>query len=602
MEGNKRTLALLVIAIAIGALYFVTTQLMAPEGEPGGEAAETAQVEGEGESEDGAPAGEGEAAEDEESPAAELSPEEREALRETVTLRGENYEAVVDNLGGGLQHVYLVGDERFTDEYGQPMDVVTTDREEYEPLRVQLGDDVIPDDAVWDLEQVSEREVRLTWEGEGYRVVRTLSAGEGPYQLWSTTRVVNTADHAQTTRLAMAVWHYVTRESESGGIIASRSPYISHGVCVYGDETERKDREKLVEEGAHGYGDGNVHVAAVENVYFTQAMAAHEDPAARCGLYASNRGGTVEDPHGTLFESRLLYPWEELEPGGERVYQTLGYLGPKDRDALNLAGHQLPEMVDLGFFALIARQLARFLSFIHQFVPNWGLAIILLTVIIRLTLFPLTNLSFKSMARMRQLKPEIDRINELYKDDAEKKGAAIMELYRKHKINPLSGCLPSLLQLPVWWALYTSLSTNIELYHMPFILWWTDLSSPDPFYVLPVMLGGLMHLQQRLSPTTMDPTQAKMMMYFMPIMITVFMLFLPSGLCLYMLTNSALGIGQQKLNEYRLAKQPAIEVGGDGGDDGEPGDEGAGGDEDVSPEKPQKRRPRRKRRVRRGRA
>ncbi|HJL18203.1 MAG TPA: membrane protein insertase YidC [Sandaracinaceae bacterium LLY-WYZ-13_1] len=595
MEGNKRTLSLLVVAVAVGALYFITTQLMSPEGE--GEPASTEQAEG-GEGAEDASAED--AAEDAgEAQAAALSEEEREARRELGTIATEHYRATVDNLAGGVTELRLTGDPRFTDqETGAPIDVVTTDREEFAALRIQLGEGVIPDDAIWALEQVSEREVRLTWEGEHYRVVRSLRAGEGPYQVWSTTRIVNTADHARTTRLEMGAWHYVTREQESGGLFVSRSSYISQGVCVWDEETERKDRDSLVEDGAHGYGSGDVHVAALENVYFTQAMAAHDQLAARCALYGSNRGGTLDDPHGTLFEARLLYPWVEIDPGDEVTYQTLAYLGPKDRGALNLAGHELPEMVDLGFFALIARQLARFLSFIHQFVPNWGLAIILLTLIIRLTLFPLTNLSFKSMARMRRLKPEIDRINELYKDDAEKKGAAVMELYRKHKINPLSGCLPSLLQLPVWWALYTSLSTNIELYHMPFALWWTDLSSPDPFYVLPVMLGALMHLQQRLSPTSMDPTQAKMMMYFMPIMITVFMLFLPSGLCLYMLTNSALGIGQQKLNEYRLSKEAPLETSEDDDDGGSDDGEDAGETERKST----KRRPKRKRRVRRGRA
>ena len=135
---------------------------------------------------------------------------------------------------------------------------------------------------------------------------------------------------------------------------------------------------------------------------------------------------------------------------------------------------------------------------------------------------------------------------------------------------------------------------------MPFALWWTDLSSPDPYYVLPVMLGALMHLQQRLSPTTMDPTQAKMMMYFMPIMITVFMLFLPSGLCLYMLTNSALGIGQQKFNEYRIAQAALAE--GTTEETSDDDDDGADDTDEDDDKRSQKRRPRRKRRVRRGRA
>ena len=219
----------------------------------------------------------------------------------------------------------------------------------------------------------------------------------------------------------------------------------------------RAQRRGLLEEGAHGYGNDDVRIAGVGNVYFTQAMAVTDRQAARCGLTGESRGGTADEPDGTLFRARLLYPWTTIEPTGEERYTTLAYLGPKDRDSLHLAGHHLPVTIDMGFFALIADQLARLLSFIHDFVPNWGIAIILLTLMIRLAMFPITNLSFKSMAKMRRLKPEIDRINELYADDREKKGAATMELWRKHKVNPAAGCLPMIVQLPVFWALYASL-------------------------------------------------------------------------------------------------------------------------------------------------
>jgi YidC/Oxa1 family membrane protein insertase len=161
------------------------------------------------------------------------------------------------------------------------------------------------------------------------------------------------------------------------------------------------------------------------------------------------------------------------------------------------------------------------------------------------------------MGQMRKLKPEMDEINARFAGDAEKKQAAILDLYRKHGINPLAqlgGCLPVLFQMPVFFALYASLSTNIELYHQPFTLWWQDLSAPDPYFVLPLALGGLMWLQQKMTPTSMDPAQARMMQ-FMPVVVTLFMLFLPAGLALYMLTNSVLGIGQQKLNEYRLSRE-----------------------------------------------
>jgi YidC/Oxa1 family membrane protein insertase len=172
----------------------------------------------------------------------------------------------------------------------------------------------------------------------------------------------------------------------------------------------------------------------------------------------------------------------------------------------------------------------------------------------------------QSMARMKELKPEMDRINELYSDDREKKGAAMMELYRKEGVNPMAGCFPMLLQLPIWFSLYTSLSTNVELFHAPFALWWTDLSSPDPYFSLPLGLGLLMFVQQKMAPSAgADPVQQKMMMYMMPAMITSFMLFLPAGLCLYMFTNSVLSIAQQRLIERRLAaagprKAPADSV------------------------------------------
>lgn len=629
-DRSKRSLLLIVIAVAVGGVYFATTYLMDSDEEPAG--SETTE-------ETGPRTDEAEATADEPARAptqvaSGATPRERpapdsaarRALRQVGTIRTDHFEADIDNLGGGVSSFRLTGDERFTESSQEepsltnlwerlsgggplgpatrgPIDVITTDTdqwENYESLRVELGEIGIPASAVWELEQVSEREVRLTWQGNGVRVTRRFLGGSGPYQLWQTVRITNTAAHERRTRLEMETWHWVLRDDESGGFIASQSQYISHGVCVFGEEeTERKPRDDLTEHGVHGYGNDDVHIAAVENIYFTQAMATTEPEGARCAISGQDLPNS-DNAIGTLFRAQLLYPWVTIPPGGEQIYRTLAYLGPKDRPSLTLAGHDLPLMIDMGFFALIANLLADFLSFIHQYVPNWGLAIILLTLVIRLTLFPVTNLSFKSMAKMRRLKPEIDRITALYKDDAEKKGAATMELWRKHKVNPAAGCAPMIVQLPVFWALYASLSTNIELYHMPFTLWWTDLSAPDPYYVLPLLLGVLMHVQQRLSPTTMDPAQAKMMMYFMPVMITAFMLFLPSGLCLYMLTSSALGIGQMKLNEHRLDKelQAAGPLEGSGDDATGSGVEV----DDQESGRPQQRRPKRKRRIRRGRA
>jgi YidC/Oxa1 family membrane protein insertase len=288
-------------------------------------------------------------------------------------------------------------------------------------------------------------------------------------------------------------------------------------------------------------------------------LAPSDEAAERCGLWAQDRYAG-EEVDGTLFEAQLRYPIVDVTPGGEHMTRTLAFFGPKDWSALETAGHSLPEVVNLGTFAVIARQFARLLAFIEGQVGNWGLAIILLTLLVRIALYPVMARQFRAFAPMRKLKPEMDALNAKFADDMEKRQAAIMELYKKHGINPAAqmlGCLPILLQMPVFFALYTSLSTNIELYHQPFALWWQDLSGPDPYFSLPIALSGLMHVQQRLTPTQMDPAQQRVMLWMMPIMMGVFMLFLPSGLCLYMLTNSTLSIAQQRFNEWRWQREEA---------------------------------------------
>jgi YidC/Oxa1 family membrane protein insertase len=241
----------------------------------------------------------------------------------------------------------------------------------------------------------------------------------------------------------------------------------------------------------------------------------------------------------------------ELEPKQKANYQTLAYVGPKERKILNAAGGgdtQLIELIDLGFFSAIAKILVGFLLGVHKFIPNWGIAIIVLTLTARSLLFPLSIPSIKSMIKMRELKPEIDALNEKFKDDPQAKGLAQMELWRKHKVNPLKGCLPQLASMPVWFALYTTLQTAVELFNIPF-LWFPDLSLPDPLFILPFIIGGTSFVQQKMMPMQGDPAQQKMMLYMMPAMFTVFMLFLPAGLGVYMFTNGVLGIIQQQLVE-----------------------------------------------------
>ncbi len=489
--------------------------------------------------------------------AAEAEAREAERISHRVegTIHTELFDATIDNLAGGVSHFLLLGD-RFHTETGPAQDLVSTTSDAYRPLRVSLPGAPIPSDAVWDLRQVSEREVELRWRGEGLEVVRSFTAGQGPYQLYQTVVVRNIGGDTRRTPLHVHAFHYLERANEGSSMMGGRSPYMSEGLCRTDEDVERKDRSALLV--PHGYGV-DVDFVALESVYFVQALAATSEPAARCGLVATDRGDDPADPNGSLFEGILEYPTVEISPGGEHSWTTLAYLGPKDWRALGAAGHLLSDVVNLGTFAIIARAFAEALEWLFQHVGNWGLAIIILTLFVKLLLFPIVNRQYRMMAPMRRLKPEMDKISAEYKDDMEKRQAATMELYRRHGINPaaqMMGCLPVFLQMPVFFALYTSLSTNVELYHQPFIWPWVDLSARDPYFILPVLLSALMFVQQKLMPTTgMDPQQAKIMLYMMPLMMGMFMLFLPSGLCLYMLTNSALSIAQQQLNFWRASRE-----------------------------------------------
>jgi len=467
-------------------------------------------------------------------------------------IESDELKVSLTSVNGGLLSAQLKN-PRFA-QHGEPTDLVTTDKPAFLPFGIEL-EGLTDDGKPYALEQTSEKAVRLSKTLEGIEVVRKVEAG-GPYQVWLTTRLTNRTASPRKVRLSIAAHHYVTRQNEGGAMffLPVQSPNISSGLCRHSGELEREHRDALA---APLTFSGQIQFTGIASVFYLSALAPeHTEDVERCTIQAEDRGKDAEgEPLGTLFSSRLVHKSVELPAGASRVWKTLAYVGPKMPEELLVAGHGLKEAIESGWFASLADGLTWLLRKIHDLVGNWGIAIILLTFLVKTALFPLTAKQMQSMAKMKELKPEMDRINELYADDREKKGAAIMELYRKRGVNPMAGCFPVLLQLPIWFSLYASLSSNVELLHAPFFLWWTDLSSPDPYFVLPLLLGVLMFVQQKMSPATaMDPVQQKMMLYMMPIMMTSFMLFLPAGLCLYTLTNSALSIGQQRLIEARLAR------------------------------------------------
>lgn len=241
-----------------------------------------------------------------------------------------------------------------------------------------------------------------------------------------------------------------------------------------------------------------------------------------------------------------------LSTSESKVYNLTFYYGPKDFTILKAVGSNLSEAIDFGFFKILAKPLHIVLNFFYSYVGNYGVAIILLTVILKLIFWPLTQKSYVSMKAMQTLQPEMKRLREKFRNDKEGLNRKMMELYKEHRVNPLGGCLPMFVQIPVFFALYKVLLDTIELRHAPFIFWITDLSIKDPYYITPLVMGLTMFIQQRLTPSTMDPMQAKMMMA-MPVVFTFMFLNFPAGLVIYWLVNNLLTIFQQ----YLIYKKPA---------------------------------------------
>ena len=227
------------------------------------------------------------------------------------------------------------------------------------------------------------------------------------------------------------------------------------------------------------------------------------------------------------------------------------YFGPKDVDYLNSVGSNFQHILNFGFFSILAKPLLASIKFIYSIVGNYGFAIIAITVLIKLFFWPLTNKSYSSMKSMQKLQPEMQKIREKFKNDKEKLNKEIMNLYKENRVNPLGGCLPMIVQIPVFFALYKVLMVSIELRQAPFIFHITDLSVKDPYYITPLIMGLTMFIQQKMSPTNLDPMQAKVML-IMPVVFTFMFLNFPSGLVLYWLVNNILTIGQQYyINNYK---------------------------------------------------
>ncbi|MBZ2169545.1 MULTISPECIES: membrane protein insertase YidC [Marinobacter] len=260
---------------------------------------------------------------------------------------------------------------------------------------------------------------------------------------------------------------------------------------------------------------------------------------------------------GSLHVMGFVYPATKVAPGESAEVGAQAYVGPKIIDRLEAMAPNLDRTVDFGWLFFISQPLFIILDWFHSLVGNWGVAIILLTILVKAVFFHLSATSYRSMAKMRAVAPQLTRLKELYGDDRQRMSQEMMALYKREKINPLGGCLPILVQMPVFIALYWVLFESVQLRHAPFMLWIQDLSQMDPYFILPILMGASMFLQMHLNPTPPDPMQAKIMK-MMPFIFTVFFLWFPAGLVLYWLVNNILSIAQQ----WYITRQIEAQVAG----------------------------------------
>ncbi len=387
--------------------------------------------------------------------------------------------------------------------------------------------------------------VPFMWEGgDGVSVEKQFILKQGNYNIRLEQIVRNNSNQewrgAQYSQL-------VRRVSKDDRSMFDVESFSFDGPIIFdGEKSEKVDPSDLLEEGSLTYDASSGWIGTIQHHFVTVIIPEMENEF-RYQINADN----------DKIIASLIGPTQSLYPGENIRFKTNFFTGPKLQSQMEEITPTLKLTVDYGFLTLLSDPLFWLLSFIYSYVNNWGFSIILVTVFIKLLFYKLTEKSGRSMAKMRALAPRLKSIQERYKDNREQLGKATMELYKREKVNPAAGCVPMLIQMPFFLAFYWVLLESVEMRQAPFILWLTDLSSRDPFFVLPLMMAGAMLIQTKLNPAPADPMQAKVMQ-IMPIMFSVMFAFFPSGLVLYWVTNTILSIMQQWLINKKLGVDVTI--------------------------------------------
>ncbi|RUM29371.1 MAG: membrane protein insertase YidC [Alteromonas sp.] len=384
--------------------------------------------------------------------------------------------------------------------------------------------------------------IPLTWKNnQGLSVTKTFTFTKGQYDVNVSYSVENGTGSAATVQPYAQLKQVMEFEDDSNMFMPT------YRGAAYSTEDDRYQKYSFDE-----IEDDNLRettkagwVGMLEH-YFVSAWVPSQEQTNT--LYSRN----LKNQYAVI---GVLSPSESVAPGETKTLASTLYMGPKDQESLAKIARGLDLTVDYGILFWISQPLFALLTFLHSLVNNWGVAIILITIVVKGAMYWLTKKQYESMARMRNLAPKMQQLKDRFGDDRQKMSQAMMELYRKEKVNPMGGCLPLLLQMPIFLALYWVLMESVELRHADFVLWITDLSTKDPYFVLPILTGASMYLLQKLQPTTItDPMQQKIMQW-MPVAMSVFFLWFPAGLVLYWLVSNVITLVQAKMIYASMEKR-----------------------------------------------
>jgi len=459
----------------------------------------------------------------------------------TLYVKTDTVEAEISTIGGDISYLSLL---KHPDRQDKTKPLVLFNRGEgthnYVAQSGLLGDGLPNHNSVFVAEQdnyelsggAEQLQVRLTAQGEGpLQVVKVITFHKGSYSVDVKYEIENNGSSAVKTN----GYFQLVRDSQVPEGSSMLMPTYT-GIAVY---TEQEKFQKVdfseIEKGKTDYPkSANDGWIGVLQHYFVAAWLPKQ---------GVEREYFTRKLDGDQYAVGVILPELTIAPGERVQLSNMLYVGPAVAD-LDDVTPGLGLTVDYGWLTIFSAPLFWVLTQIHGWVGNWGVAIILLTMLIKLAFFPLSAASYRSMAKMRVVAPKLEKIKKQHEGDREKLNRAMMDLYKTEKINPLGGCLPMLVQIPVFIALYWAILASVELRYAPFVGWITDLSASDPFFILPVIMGVSMVVQMRLNPKPPDPIQAKIMQ-IMPIAFSIMFFFFPAGLVLYSIVNNLLSIAQQ---------------------------------------------------------